>query len=240
MFFLRKRRRQDDANGDFSERLVSVSDPSGAASEAYRTLRTSLLYSLVDTPPKVIVMTSPGMGEGKSTTCANLAVVLAQAGKNTLVMDCDLRKPVMHKIFGLRNFYGVVDALVSNKDLPESWWQEPVPGLKVATAGSIPPNPAELLGSRRFADLLALARERFDYVLLDSPPVGAVADPVILATQGDGVLLVLDSHNTRKAALQEAVRSMDSVGARVLGTVMNNVKVPRGGYYYRYGGTTYE
>lgn len=226
-------------DGDLSERLVTISDPNGAASEAYRTLRTSLLYSLVDTPPKVIVMTSPGPGEGKSTTCANLAIVLAQAGKNTLVMDCDLRKPVMHKIFGLRNFHGVVNALVGEENLPESGWQEPVPGLKVATAGSIPPNPAELLGSRRFAHLLAQARAKFDYVLLDSPPIGAVSDPAILATQGDGVLLVLDSHNTRKGALRDAIRSMDSVGARVLGTVMNNVKTHKGGYYYRYG-QTYE
>ncbi len=232
-----KRHRQDEAKGDLSERLVTIADPGGPASEAYRTLRTSLLYSLVDTPPKVILMTSPGPGEGKSTTCANLAVVLAQAGKRTLVMDCDLRKPVMHKIFGLRNFYGVVNALVDEEDRSESGWQEPVSGLRVATAGSIPPNPAELLGSRRFAHLLSQAREGFDYVLLDAPPVGPVSDPAIAAAHADGVLLVLDSQNTRKGALREAVRSMESVGARVLGTVMNNVKSQKGGYYYRYSQT---
>ncbi len=229
--FLQKRATDDEARGDLSDRLLTVSDPSAPASEAYRTLRTSLLYSLVDAPPKVIVVTSAGPGEGKSTTCANLAVVLAQAGKSTLVMDCDLRKPVMHKIFGLRNFYGVVNALIDEDERPESLWQEPLPGLKVATAGSIPPNPAEILGTRRFANLLERAREEFDYVLIDAPPAGVVSDPVILATQGDGVLLVVDSQGTRKEPLREAVRNLESVGARILGTVMNNAKLQKGGYY---------
>ena len=227
-------------SGDLSERLVTVSEPTGAASEAYRTLRTSLFYALVDTPPKVIVTTSPGPAEGKSTTCANLAVVLAQADKNTLVMDCDLRKPVMHKIFGLRNFSGVVNVLVGERDLSEVW-QEPMQGLKVITAGSMPPNPAELVGSRRFAQLLERVREEFDYVLIDAPPTELVSDPVTLATQGDGVLLVLDAQNTRKGSLRQAIRRLETVRANVLGTVMNNTKVAKGGYYYgyTYGGEAY-
>ena len=229
--FLQKKENQDEPGSDFSERLVTLSDPGGIAAEAYRTLRTSLLYTLIDTPPKVIVLTSPGMGEGKSTTCANLAVVLSQAGKSTLVMDCDLRKPMMHKIFGLRNFYGLVNALVGDEDLPETWWQEPVSGLKVSPTGSVPPNPAELLGSKRFGRLLAHAREQFDYVLVDAPPVGLVSDPAILATQADGVLLVLNAQNTRKAALRQSVRSLESVGANILGTVMNSMKDEKGGYY---------
>ena len=156
--FLKSRQSRSEANGDRSEGLVTVLNPNSAASEADRTVRTSLLYSQVDAPPKVIVITSPGNQEGKSTICANLGVVLAQAGKNTLVMDCDLRKPAMHKIFGMRNHYGVVDAVGDEVKLPKTWWQEPVPGLKVATAGAVPPNPAELLGSKRFAQLLAQAR----------------------------------------------------------------------------------
>jgi capsular exopolysaccharide synthesis family protein len=154
-------------------------------------------------------------------------------------MDCDLRKSVMHRVFGLRNFYGLVNALVGDEDLPEIWWQEPVSGLRVATSGPVPPNPAELLGSKRFAHLLGRAREEFDYVLIDSPPVGPVSDPAILATQGDGVLLVFDSQRTRKDSLREAVRDLESVGIKVLGTVMNNVKTPKGSYYeYGYGHRT--
>ena len=235
--FRRKARDQwAETNDDLPSRLVTVLDPTSPASEAYRTLRTSLLYALVDSPPKAVLVTSSGQGEGKSTTCANLAVVLAQAEKRTLVIDCDLRKPAMHKIFGLRNFVGVVDVLVKELDLSEVW-HEPLPGLKVVTTGSIPPNPSELVGSRRFARLLGRMREEFDYVLVDSPPIGLVSDPMVLATLADGVLLVLNSQSTRKAALRQAVRGLESVGARILGTVMNNARAEKGGYYgYVYGG----
>lgn len=223
-----------ERRNDLSERLITITDPSNPSSEAYRTLRTSLIYALVDAPPKVIIMTSPGPGEGKSTTCANLAVVLAQADKKVLLMDCDLRKPVMHKVFGLRNFVGVVNVLVGERKIEEVW-QEPHPNLKVVTVGTLPPNPAELLGSRRFAQLVGEMREQFDYVLIDAPPTQLVSDPAILAMQGDGILLVLDSQKTRKGTLRQAVHNLETVGAKVLGTVMNNVKVTRGSYYgYRY------
>jgi receptor protein-tyrosine kinase len=202
-----------------------------AASEAYRTLRTNLFYTLVDDPPKVIVLTSPGPGEGKSTTCANLGVVLAQADRETLIVDCDFRKPVMHRFFGLRNLYGIVDVLVKERDL-QAVWAEPVEGLKVVPVGSIPPNPTELLGTRRFSELLAWFRKEFDYVLVDAPPIGPVSDPAILATQGDGILLVSDAQSTRKESVRHAMRSLKAVGADVLGTVMNNVKPSKDDYSY--------
>src|SRR5215217_2944900 len=215
--------------------LVTALDPTSAAAEAYRTLRTNLLYgAFLDEPAKVIVLTSPGPGEGKSTTCANLGVVLAQAGKNTLILDCDFRKPVLHRLFGVRNVRGVVDALAGERKLQENW-KEPMEGLKVVTVGPVPPNPTELLGTRRFSELLASLREEFDYVLIDAPPVGMVSDPAILATQGDGVLLVSDAQNTRKGSVRQAMRSLEAVGAPVLGTVMNNVEVPKGDNYYYYG-----
>ncbi len=219
---------------DLSGRLVTLIDPTSVAAEAYRTLRTNLLYALVDNPPKVIVMTSPGPQEGKSTTCANLGIVLAQADKRTLILDCDLRKPVVHKVFGLRNIRGIVDVLVGQRRV-EDVWQEPLLGLKVLPVGPLPPNPAELLSSRRFAEFIASVRKQFDYVLIDAPPIGLVSDPAVLATQGDGVLLVLDAQKTRKTALRESMRSLEAVGANVLGTVMNNIKKGKGGYYgYRY------
>lgn len=221
-------------NNDLSGRLITILDPTSVAAEAYRTLRTNLLYALVDDPPKVIVMTSPGPQEGKSTTCANLGVVLAQADKRTLIIDCDLRKPVVHRVFGMRNIRGVVDVLVGQRRVEEVW-QEPLLGLKVLPVGPLPPNPAEMLSSRRFAQFLASVREQFDYVLIDAPPIGLVTDPAVLATQGDGVLLVLDAQKTRKGALRESMRSLEAVGANVLGTVMNNIKRSRGGYYgYKY------
>lgn len=226
--------RKEDSVDDLSERVVTVSEPFGAAAEAYRALRTNLLYAIVDTPPKVIVLTSSGPREGKSTTCANLGVLLAQADKSVLLLDCDLRKPILHKIFGLRNFQGVTNVIVGERSSQEVW-QEPLPRLKVLTAGLIPPNPAELLGSRRFAEFLGQMREEFDYVLIDAPPVELVSDPAVLATQSDGVLLVLDAQNTRKGSLRRSLHSLEAVGANVLGTVMNNVATSKRGHYYGYG-----
>ena len=221
------------AKEDLSERLVTAASPGSVASEAYRSLRTNLLYSFIDHPPKVIVVTSPGPSEGKSTTCANLSVVLAQAAKSTLLIDCDFRKPTIHKFFALSNFEGIVDVLVGQRRLEEVW-HEPVNGLKVIPVGFIPANPAEILGSQRLLELLARVREEFDYIVLDAPPAGLVSDPAILATQGDGVLLVLDAQKTRKGSVRQSMRILRNVGANVLGVVMNNVKHSEGGYYYYY------
>ena len=232
MFFSRskaKTRMIQEGDGDLSGYLATILEPAGAAAEDYRRLRTNLIYASVDAPPKVIVLTSPGSREGKSATCTNLGVVLAQADKSTLILDCDFRKPAVHRIFGLRNVHGLVDVLAGERSLDEVW-QEPLLGLKVATVGTIPPNPAELLSSDRFAKFLSQTRREFDYVLLDAPPVGFVSDPAILATHSDGVLLVLDGQNTRKGSVRQAMRSLEAVGANVLGTVMNNVNFSSGDY----------
>lgn len=217
---------------DLSGYLITALDPTNAASEAYRRLRTNLLYALVDAPPKVIMVTSPGSAEGKSTVCANLGVVLAQAGKNTLIMDCDLHRPMMHEIFALPGIEGLVNVLVGELGLQDAY-QEPLPDseLKVLTAGALPPNPAELLDSRRFSELLATVRAEFDYVLVDSSPTSMVSDPIILATQVDGVLLTLDARHTRRGEVRRAMRGLTTVGADVLGTVMNNVIGGKHDYY---------
>jgi receptor protein-tyrosine kinase len=213
-----------------SNGLVTFLDPEGLAAEAFRTLRTNLIYALVDQPPEVIVVTSANPQEGKSTVCANLGVVLAQADRKTLILDCDLRRPSLHEIFGLRNVRGLVDVVAGGNE-PGRVWREPLANLKLITSGSIPPNPTELLGSKRFSEFLSGIRREFDYVLLDAPPVGLVSDPSILASQGDGVLLVLDAQKTRKAALRQSRRSLEAVGAKVFGTVMSNVGGSTAGYY---------
>jgi receptor protein-tyrosine kinase len=228
---LRKQAQKIVDAGGFSGHLVTALDPASATSETYRTLRTSLLYTMVDQPPKTILITSPGSAEGKTTICANLGVVLAQADKSTLIIDGDLRAPTLHKMFGLRNVTGVVNAIVGEHDLSEVW-DQPLPGLKVAVAGPIPPNPAELLSSDHFAALLSQASQLFDYVVIDSPPMELVSDPIVIATQADAVLLVLDSQRTRKTALSTAVRSLEAVGANILGTVVNNAKPTRSTYRY--------
>jgi capsular exopolysaccharide synthesis family protein len=224
---------EEQATANLSESLKTTASRDGAALEAYRTLRTNLLYARPDVPPKAIVVTSPGPKEGKTTICANLGVVLAQADKNVLILDCDLRKPAMHKMFGLQNLWGIVDVLIGEYSLQEIW-QEPLPQLKVATVGCIPPNPPELLGSERFVELLDQTRQEFDYILLDVPPTQLVSDSMIAATQGDGVLLVIDAERTRKRDAWQSIRSLESVGTPVLGTVANNVKPSKGIYNYDY------
>jgi capsular exopolysaccharide synthesis family protein len=230
---LRQKRKEKEPE-DYARRMPTIVDPTGVAAEAYRSLRTNLFYAVVDNPPKLVVLTSPGAGEGKSTTCANLGVVLAQAGKRTLILDCDFRKPVIHRFFGLRNVHGLTDVLVGERSLQEVW-SEPVEGLKVLVVGPRPLNPGEVLGTQRFAEFLADVREQFDYVLIDAAPIGLVSDPAVLATKGDAVLLVLDAQNTRKVAVRQAIRTLKAVRANVIGTVMNNLKGSKGEYYYGYG-----
>ena len=230
--FRLQRQAQKDKAGTLSESLVTLLDPAGVASEAYRSLRTSLLYAAVDAPPTVILITSPSSGDGKSTTCANLAVVLAQADKQTLVIDGDLRDPSLHRFFDVPNVSGVVDVLAGEHELLEAC-KEPIPGLHVMSAGPIPPNPAELLSSARFSELVGQARRLFDYVLIDSPPTGLVSDPMIIATRTDGVLLLLDSEGTSKRSLRKAVRDLETVGANVLGTVMNKARKTEAVFYDR-------
>jgi capsular exopolysaccharide synthesis family protein len=229
--FQRQKQAQKDKVGTLSERLVTLLDPAAAASEAYRSLRTSLLYAATDVPPTVILITSPGSADGKSTTCANLAVVLAQAGKETLVIDGDLREPSLHRIFEMPNGNGMVNVLSGKYNLSEVC-AEPLPGLKILFTGPIPPDPAEVLSSERFAQLIGQARQLFDYVLIDSPPTELVTDPMIIGTKADAVLLVLDSQGTSKGSLRKAMRNLEAVGANVLGTVTNKASKAETGRNY--------
>lgn len=214
-------------------RLVTISDPDSGASEAYRILRTNLIHPQVDRPVQVITMTSPGPREGKSTICANLGVVLAQAGKRILLVDCDFRKPGLHRIFDLPNLRGIIDVLTGQYNMQDVW-QEPLTNLKVVTVGPPPPDPAELAESERFAQFLRDARQYFDYVIMDASPVRLVSDPAIIGTQGDGVVLVFDAQHTRKVAVRQSVKSLEAVGANILGTVMNNAGTSQRGYAYTY------
>jgi signal peptidase I len=202
--------------------LAAILEPAGPASEAYRSLGRKLVHASVEKPPKVTVVTSSGRGVGKSVTCANLGVVLAQAGKSTLIVDCDFRKPVIHKVFGFRNLLGVVDVLDRIVWLHEVY-REAFPGLKVAPAGPAPPDPAGRLRSLRFSEFLARARAEFEYILINAPPTEAVTDLAALASLCDGVLLVLDAQNARRDSVRQSIRNLQANGASVLGTVVNNV-----------------
>lgn len=212
--------------------LITKRHPKSPVAEAFRTLRTNLGYTSPDRPLKSILVTSAGPEEGKSTLSANLAVVLAQAGSRVLVIDADLRKPVMHKIFELENRRGLTNALVEDADPAELVRATDLPGLFVLTSGPIPPNPAELLGSARMQRLLPRLVAGYDLVLVDTPPVLAVTDAAVLAPLVDGAILVARSGVTRTDMLREAKEALERTGVRLLGAVLNGLKPETDGYYY--------
>lgn len=216
-----------------SESLVTLTMPRAPVSEAYRTLRTNLEFSSLDKPLKTLVVTSPGPDEGKSTTLANLAVTLAQAEKRVILVDCDLRRPSQHEIFGVTNQSGLTTMMVDEQAMKAPPLQETgVPGLSLLTTGPLPPNPSELVGSRRMAEIIAGLSQAADLVLFDAPPIIAVTDAAVLASRVDGVLLVIKAGGTKRDHAQKAKALLDKVNAHVIGAVLNNARIDTS--YYRY------
>jgi non-specific protein-tyrosine kinase len=216
----------------------TVTSPHSDAAEAYRILRTSIRFANVDTPIRSLLVTSSNVGEGKTTTAANLAVTFAQAGVRVVLVDADLRRPTVHEAFDLDNTVGLTTVLYSQRDIQ---WKEvlrpgPVPRLQILTAGPLPPNPAELLSSRRMHRVMEHLRANVELVIVDSPPLLHVADPVVLALMTDAALLVTDVERSSIHAMQRAKEALASVGVSIAGVVLN--KVPRGKseYYYYAGG----
>lgn len=205
------------------------------AVEAYRLIRTNLQYLAVDKPLRSILVTSGLPGEGKSLTSANLALSFANAGKATVLVDADLRRPVQSAMFGLPNVYGLSAVLAGSCTLDEALQAVPrAKNLWVLPAGPTPPNPAELLGSRRAQELFASLAEDYDIVIYDTPPPVMVADPLVLAPQVDGVILVVSAQNSDYVQSQKAKEALEKVGARILGVVLNDVPLKQMGYYARY------
>jgi len=207
---------------------------SGAV-EAFRVLRTNLQFAAVDRPLRTVMITSPVPSEGKSITSGNLATALAQAGKRVILVDADLHRPRLHRLFGLRNNIGLTTALLEAKPDVEALLQDTVtPGLSVLTTGPLPPNPAELLGSGPMHELIEALIARADVVVIDTPPVMALADAAVLGSQVDGVLLVVSAGETRREMAHQAVVALQQANARLLGAVLNRVPASSGGYYYYY------
>ncbi|MEI8167609.1 MAG: CpsD/CapB family tyrosine-protein kinase [Chloroflexales bacterium] len=211
--------------------LITLRDPGSAAAEAYRTLRTNILFSSLDRPLHTLLVTSSSPDEGKSLTLANLAVTMAQAEQRVLVVDCDLRRPSLHTIFGLPNERGLTSALLETTDGPLPVQRSGVPGLIVMTSGPLPPRPADLLGSRRMGVLIEQMRAGVDIVLFDTPPVVAATDASALAPRVDGVLLVLQAGHTRRDRAREARQLLEQVKANIVGVVLNGAKLERGYSY---------
>jgi capsular exopolysaccharide synthesis family protein len=211
--------------------LITLRDPGSAAAEAYRTLRTNIQFSSLDRPLKTLLITSTAPDEGKSTTLANLAVTMAQAEQRVLIVDCDLRRPSLHSIFGLSNELGLTSAILEQEPGELPIQATAVPGLSLLASGPLPPRPADLLGSRRMGAMMERLRAAADIVLIDTPPVVAVTDAAVLAPQVDGVLLVLQAGHTRRDRAREARQILEKVKAHIIGVVLNNARL-EGGYSY--------
>ncbi len=217
------------------DRVVTHIRPRDPISEAYRVLRTNLSFSAIDKELQDLLITSSSPGEGKSTTVANLATVMAQTGKRVIIVDADLRRPVQHKVFALPNNQGLTTALLDQKTAVSSHIQStPIRNLRVMTSGPIPPNPAELLNSQRMAQVLAELREEAEIIIYDTPPVLTVADASILSSQVDGCILIIETGKTRRDTFIQAAQRLHKTGSNLFGVVMNRLRPGRSGYYYDY------
>lgn len=217
--------------------LYMHQEPKSLIAECTRVIRTNLLFMSPDKPFKRMLITSSGPQEGKSTTVINLGIAMAQSGNRVLLVDTDMRRPRLHKVFGVPNDIGVSSLLVGDGHIDSAIKTTEVPGLFLLSCGPVPPNPAELLHTKAFSDLLEQLGTRFDRIILDSPPVGAVSDAVVLATLVDGVVMVLKAGKTQSDTARRTVRMLRDVKAPLFGAVLNDVDLERtkyGDYYYGY------
>jgi capsular exopolysaccharide synthesis family protein len=228
-------RERNNGNGSYNAELalVVVRKPTSALAEAYRSLRTSVLLSMPDQAPRSLLVTSAVAGDGKTVTSLNLAIVLAQRKAGVVVVDCDLRKSGISKVLRLDNKVGVSTLLTGTGTIEDALQESSAsPGLWILPSGPEPPSPADLLSSDRMAELLRSLSERFEHVVIDTPPVLAVTDATILSRIVEGVVLVTECGTTSRAALQRTRRTLDAAGARILGVILNKFDQRLQGYYY--------
>lgn len=211
--------------------FVMEKAPKSIDAEAYRSLRSNVEYSSFDDEYRAIVVTSSVPGEGKSTTSGNLALSLAQSGNKVLLVDCDMRKPSIHKKFKISNMSGTAELLLRKESFEDvaNCYNE---NLTIITAGKIPPNPSEMLSSRAMTAFIKEMKNEFKYIILDTPPLQAVTDAQVLSTKVDGVLLVVRAGSTKRDAVLNSIDLIKKVQGKVIGTVLNGVENKKNSYYY--------
>ncbi len=234
----RGRRRQLPASAGphgVSTALITALEAKSSAAEAYRQLRTSVLLSSAGHPSKLVLVTSSQPREGKTTTAVNTAISLAQTGASTLIIDCDMRKPRVHQLLNVSNHVGVSLYLSGqNEDLSVLIQEHQIPNLSIMPCGPVPPNPAELLGSDQMRRMLTELSNRYDHVVIDTPPVVSFADPVILSTMVDGVILVVRGGFSSRGIVQRSRQILGEVGAKIYGVVLNDADMKSSDSYYYY------
>jgi capsular exopolysaccharide synthesis family protein len=213
---------------------VTIGAPKSPTAEAYRTLRSNIRFALFDQPAKSFVVCSAGAGEGKSLTAANLAVACAQGGDAVILVDTDLRRPVLHRLFKSEASPGLTNALVGEQTPPEVLHDTAVPGLRLLPTGPLPPNPAELLDSQQMDEVIAQLSSEADIIILDSPPALMLTDAGILASKVDRTIVVAEAGQITERAFADLMRIFEYARADVLGVVLNKLRVGAGDYYYYY------
>ena len=213
--------------------LIVESRPKSAEAEAYKTLRTNVQYSSISKKIKTLLVTSADSKDGKSTVCSNLGVTFSQNGQSVIILDCDFRKPSIHKFFNISNSVGITNILLGEEKLEETI-QHYNSNTDILTAGNIPPNPSEILGSQSMINLLSFLSERYDIVIIDSPPVGVVTDAQIISASVDGTLVVIRAEETKAKRVTEAVNLLKKVDANIIGMVLNEAQTINKSYsdYY--------
>ena len=220
---------------EINERLITHLKPKSPISEAYRTLRTNITFTAPDNPKQVIMISSSGPKEGKSTSIANLAITFSHMGTKTLLVDSDLRRPMLHKLFGMEKQSGLTNILVGKDSLENAVKTvNNLPNLDILTCGILPPNPAELLGSMQMKELFEETKKNYEIVLVDTPPIIAVTDSSVLSTMVDGVIIVVRSGKSKSEAVIHAIEQLNRVEAPILGVILNGIQASNvyGSYYY--------
>lgn len=212
--------------------LVALSDPQSAAAEAFRSLRTNIQFAGLDQNLQMLTVTSAGIDEGKSLVAANLAITMAQAEQRVILVDGDLRRPALHTLFGLQNDTGLTSMLFASADTPAPLQATSVQGLQLLASGPLPPRPADILGSRRMGEILQALRTQADVIIIDTPPVLAVSDAVVLAPRIDGVLLVMQAGRTRRDQAKQARATLEKAKAHIVGVVLNGAEMTQATGYY--------
>ncbi|MFE4238728.1 CpsD/CapB family tyrosine-protein kinase [Peribacillus butanolivorans] len=212
--------------------LIAQTNPKSPITEQYRLIRTNIQFSSVDKEIKTIVVTSAEPNDGKSTTAANLAIVLAQEEKKVLLVDADLRKPSIHYAFNLSNIHGITSVLTKKMDLRKTISNSNVPNLDILTSGPIPPNPSELLNSKAIETAINELKGIYDYIIFDTPPVLIVTDSQIVSNKCDGVIMVVASGKTNKQSAVKAKELLEKANTALLGVVLNGMESNTSNYYY--------
>ena len=215
-------------------RIISIKNPKSPIAEAYRGIRTSIEFSNLDKNLQVITVTSSMQNEGKSTVLANLAVSFANLDKKVLIMEGDLRNPSVHRMFNISNIKGLTDILLQNKVFADCVHCTDVKNLHVLTCGAIPPNPSEMLSSKKIRDFIESLREYYDYIFIDAPPIGIVTDAGIISTYTDGCIFVVGAGEADIEMAKVSKERLEKVGANILGVVLNKFEASGASGYYNY------